>query len=162
MDTQNPKPYKPNVRTLKPSDGASRLGTRAKPTGKTMRGRQLLSRSEAHLDKVLDELQTYKGEVARLKGLLEGIVRTHGEQALDGDFLNESCTEGNIVIEFRAPNFVVVKLAPPKLVEPPAPVPQFPPSDDPFVANLSPNARIAYEAAYAKAKEEEAGMVRLK
>jgi len=81
---------------------------------------------------------------------------------LDGDFLNESCMHGAIDIEFRQPNWVVIKLQPPKIVEAPPPAPEFPPTDDPFVANLSPDARIAYEAAYAKAIEEQAGMVRLK
>jgi len=155
--------YKPNIRVLKTVDSKGRLGTRPKDGGKVMRKRQLLARSEGQLDRTLDELERYKGEVARLKGLLEGIVRTHGEQVLDGDFLNESCVAGAIVIEFRPPSWVVVKLAPPKLVEPPAPPPpEFPPTDDPFVANLSPNARIAYEDAYAKAMEEQSGRVRLK
>lgn len=154
--------YKPKIRVLTTVDSKGRLGTRSKPGGKVMRKRQLLARSEGQLDKTLDELERYKGEVARLKGLLEGIVRTHGEQVLDGDFLNESCTAGAIEIAFRAPNWVVVKLQAPKIVEAPEPAPVFPPTDDPFVANLSPNARIAYESAYAKAIEEESGRVRLK
>lgn len=157
--------YKPKIRVLTTVDSKGRLGTRPKGGGKVMRKRQLLGRSEAQLDKTLDELERYKGEVARLKGLLEGIVRTHGEQALDGDFLNESCTAGAIEIAFRAPNWVVVKLQAPKIVEAPAEgntPPVFPKSDDPFVANLSPTARIAYEDAYAKAIEEQSGRVRLK
>lgn len=154
--------YKPKIRVLTTVDSKGRLGTRPKGGGKVMRKRQLLGRSEAQLDKTLDELERYKGEVARLKGLLEGIVRTHGEQALDGDFLNESCTAGAVEITFRAPNWVVVKLQAPKIVEAPEPAPVFPPTDDPFVANLSPTARIAYEDAYAKAIEEQSGRVRLK
>lgn len=154
--------YKPKIRVLTTVDSKGRLGTRPKPGGKVMRKRQLLSRSEEQLDKTLDELELLKGSHARLRGLLEGIVRTHGEQVLDVDFLNESCTAGAIDIETCPPNFVIVKLQAPKIVEAPEPAPVFPPTDDPFVANLSPNARIAYEAAYAKAIEEESGRVRLK
>lgn len=156
---EEPKPYKKNVRVLKPQADGARLGTRPKPTGDLNRKRQLRQRTEAQNDQLLNELDQYKGITARLRGLLEGIVRTHGEQALDVDFLNESCTEGRIEIEQRPPNFVVVKLLAVKEAPPP---PQFPPTDDPFVANLSPNARIAYEAAYAKAIKEQDTSIRLK
>jgi hypothetical protein len=153
--------YKPKIRVLKTVDTKGRLGTLPKPTGNALRQKQLRSRVESQNDKLLDEIEELRAANARWRGLLEGIIRTHGEQVLDVDFLNESCTHGAIEVIQRPPNFVVVKLPAPKVVEDPSP-PQFPPTDDPFVANLTPDARIAYEAAYAKAMEEAAGLVRLK
>lgn len=159
---EDPKPYKPKIRLLKPQDDGARLGTRPKPVGGLMRKRQLRQRTEAQNDALLNELEEHKGAVARLKGILEGIVRTHGEQVLDMDFLNESCLEGRIELEGKPPNFLVVKLLAVKEAPAPEPAPQFPPTDDPFVADLTPVARIAYEAAYAKAIKEQDTSIRLK
>jgi hypothetical protein len=154
-----PKPYKSKIRHLKAVEDGARAGARQpREGGGVLRKRQLQSRLEAQNDTLIDELDRAKRAQAMTRSLLEGMVRHHGPTSLSFDFL-ESCT-GHEVEWPQAGSFgLTLKLKAPKLEEvaPPEPV-----GDDPFVANLGPVAKMAYEVAVAKAQQEERDALRRK
>lgn len=150
------KPILNKPRLVTPS--SSRDGTHGKTPGSILQKRIARQNLEKQVDGLLDELDTSKKHVGKLMSILEGVVRlAGGEVALSIDFLEEHCMAGNITLEGREPRFLVIKLGasaaklesvpPPRALEEPMP--------------MSPEARIAYEAAYAKAMDEDDRSVRL-